>query len=132
MRRWFAKEWREKAGLSQDQVAVAMSDIMKTGIYRADISNWERENSERRWNEDTLYAYATALNVEPWWLVGIDPTNPGNDLEILDAVRRVPTPKRVALLQVLAAFALDHDDIKPVNVEPPAAAQTPSTAKGKP
>lgn len=103
------REWREKRGLTQEQMAQAITAFKMLG---ADISNYERATSKRRWNEDHLYEFARVLKVEPWWLLGADPTDPSGLLPFVTAYQAIPPARRAAALRVLEAFA--ENDEKPV------------------
>ncbi len=99
--KWFLRQWREARGLSQADVAE------RIGCDRTDVSKWERAGhpAGRRWNVDILNRMAAALEVEPWWLIRVDPSDPDNDLELLETLRRVPKESRAAAMRMLQALA---------------------------
>jgi transcriptional regulator with XRE-family HTH domain len=98
-RRWFLREWRLQRGLTQEELAERTGSTM----IKADVSRLE--TGRRRWNVDQLWILAKALDVEPWWLVAIDPSDSHSDLAMIEAIRSVPNAKRADALRVLKALS---------------------------
>lgn len=94
--RYYFKEWRKKAGLTQEQLAE------RVGMTASSIS--QLEHGKQGFTDTTLEAMAWALNCEPADLLGRNPLKEGQVVDILallrdrdpDLVRRVieALPKR--------------------------------------
>jgi transcriptional regulator with XRE-family HTH domain len=69
-RRNFLKDWREKRGLTQDQLA----ERLDTG--KDQVSRWE--NRKRGMSAEVLEALADALNIQPYDIFR-DPKRPSAD-----------------------------------------------------
>lgn len=96
----FLKELREKAGLTQQQLADRISEISGTKTIKGTISRWENPkpgNKEHRSPpDDALAALAEALNVEKdrlFW----DPARPSID----DLLRTVPEARQREIVEVV-------------------------------
>lgn len=77
-------------------------------MHKADVSRLER--FDLRWNETHLAKFSAALGVERWWLIAVNPLDPGSDLELLDAIRRVPSDKRADVSRMVGAVAEPPQD----------------------
>lgn len=66
------KRLRTQAVLSQDELGE------QAGVTKATISRLENNKLERTPNRATIRRLASALGVDPWWLLtGEDPGKPG-------------------------------------------------------
>ncbi|MDX2233620.1 MAG: helix-turn-helix transcriptional regulator [Hyphomonadaceae bacterium] len=117
---WFLREWRLQRGWTQERLAVAL------GVHKGDVSKLER--GQQRWNATHLAAISAALDVEPWWLVQVDPTDPANNLEALEALRQVPAHKMQDAVAVLRALGERHEPV--YEATPPS--QAPRARRRKP
>lgn len=87
--RYYFKEWRKKAGLTQEQLAD------RIGVTASSIS--QLENGKQGFTDSTLEALAVALNCTPSDLLGRNPLKEGVVVDIMallkdrdpDLVRRV-------------------------------------------
>lgn len=115
-RGWYLRQWREFRGLSQEGLAELY------GCYKADVSKWERSGlpNGRRWNSDVLARMAGLLDVESWWLVHVDPFDPDNDLDLLQALRRLPKSKRHDAMRIINALAEPSNENDTAPAEPAA------------
>lgn len=94
--RYYFKEWRKHAGLTQEQLAD------RVGVTASSIS--QLENGKQGFTDTTLEAIAWAVNCEPSDLLGRNPLKEGLVVDIMnlikdrdpDLVRRVieALPKR--------------------------------------
>lgn len=109
---WFLREWRLKRGLTLEELA----ERTNTNMSRSDVSKLEL--GKRRWNEDQLWEFAHALDVEAWWIVSVNPNDPNSDLEVLESLRRVPAGKRGDAVRILGALQEEPDGS--FDPEPPA------------
>ncbi|MDX6770222.1 MAG: helix-turn-helix transcriptional regulator [Elusimicrobiota bacterium] len=108
---WFLREWRLQRGWTQERLAEAL------GVHKGDVSKLER--GQQRWNATHLQLISTALDLEPWWLVQVDPTDPANNLEALEALRHVPAHKMSDAVAVLRALGERRE--REYQEEPPTA-----------
>lgn len=99
-RRFYLREWRETRGLTQQQLADRI-EVSAVQISRL-------ETGARRYNEDVLAALAFALSIEPWQLLGDDPTK--QDAEIVDLWSRIRPDSKDAALRMLRGLADDGNE----------------------
>lgn len=86
----FFKEWREKAGLTQDQ-AMGRLEWSQSKISRL-------ENGETPYNEDDLAAAAFAYNCEPSDLITVNPLVEREVVDLVGMIRRAnPEMQRKAI-----------------------------------
>jgi transcriptional regulator with XRE-family HTH domain len=91
--RIFLREWRQRRGLSQDDLAARL-DTSKSVISQL-------ETGKRRWNQDHLGELAFALGCDPADLLRPDP----QPLEQLRLVwESIPTDQQAHALDVLRTF----------------------------
>lgn len=89
--RWFLREWREKVGLTQEQLAERLE------TNKGQIS--KLENSRQRVNDDWLNGYAVALDIEPGDLLR-DPERPTID-DLLKGVSEAERDQAISVLRAL-------------------------------
>jgi transcriptional regulator with XRE-family HTH domain len=85
-RRHFIKEWREKRGLSQEQLAE------RVGKSRGLIG--QLETYRINYTAETLEAIAYALQCEPWDLLNVDPSKEGQVIDVMDLLRKATPEQR--------------------------------------
>lgn len=90
-RRNFLAKWREKRGLTQEQLAD------RIGTYKGQVSNWE--NARRHMSAQVQAALAEALDIEPGDLWR-DPDRPSAD-ELLRGVAPDVHEKAIEMIRVL-------------------------------
>lgn len=110
---WHLRAWRNHRGLTQEALANAC------GMHKGDVSSFE--TGRRQWSERHLANFAAALNVEPWWLVDVDPMDEANDLELLELIRRLPKDRKDDAKRILAAL---------INTPQPSDAPPPKRRRG--
>lgn len=92
--RLYLKEWREKAGLTQEQLADRIDTTKGT------ISRWENDKAKskehRAPSDDALTALAEALDIEKQDLFR-DPERPSIDA----LLRMVPDSKQLEIIEVV-------------------------------
>lgn len=86
--RYYFKEWRKKAGYTQEKLA----DMI--GVTPSSIS--QLESGKQGFTDSTLEALAWALSCEPADLLGKDPTKQG---EVIDLMRVLKEKGLDTLLQ---------------------------------
>lgn len=110
---WYLREWRTYLGFTQERLATL------AGMHKGDVSRLER--FDPRWNETHLAKFSIALGIRRWWLIEVNPFDPGNDLALLDAVKRVPRSKLHDLRRIINALAeSDQNDSRPDVIPEPA------------
>lgn len=77
--RYYFKEWRKKAGLTQEQLAE------RVGVTASSIS--QLENGKQGFTDTTLEALAWALNCDPADLLGRNPLKDGIVVDIMELLR---------------------------------------------
>lgn len=77
--RYYFKEWRKRAGLTQEQLAD------RIGVTPSSIS--QLENGKQGFTDTTLEALAFALNCTPSDLLGRNPFKEGQVIDILELLR---------------------------------------------
>jgi len=93
---WKLREWRRYLGKTQEWLAA------ETGMHKGDVSALETGAS--RWNETHLTKFAGALNIPRWWITDIDPNDPANEIQLLEAMKLVPAERRDDLIRVVRAL----------------------------
>ena len=97
---WYLREWRKKRGYNQEKFAELV------GTSAGYISDLER--GERRFNQDTLEAFATALNIRPGDLINVNPLKEENPIySIWETVKPVDRPRVLRLLEDFAKTGTD-------------------------
>lgn len=88
--RWFLQEWREKAGLTQAQLAERMDT--SPGMIS------DHENGTRRFNEDWMARWAAALNIQPIDLLrnpeDVDTVRAAQDSALMGLLAQIPAEKQ--------------------------------------
>lgn len=104
--RWYLQQWRERAGLTQAQLA----EMMNTSAGM--IS--DHESGERRFNADWMARWAAALNVKPIDLLrhpdAVDPGMSEQDAQAYDLLVKLPESKREEALRFLRYLASQTED----------------------
>lgn len=98
--RHYLKEWRKKAGKTQQQLA----DLLDT--EKGQISNWE--NSRRSMTMEVQAALAYALGIEPHQLF-LDPDMPSAD----ELLRSATPEKRQEVIRVISVMLGTGTDGRP-------------------
>lgn len=80
--RHYVAQWREKRGLTQDQVAE------RVDRSRGLIS--QIESGETALTEEMMYALAEAFQIAPWDILRVNPLVDGIVVDITDALRGKP------------------------------------------
>lgn len=97
-------EWRMKRGLTQGTLAQLV------GCAAPTIS--QIENGSRETTVKLLRAIAYVLEVEPGWLLSLDPTNDADPWYVFEILKDLPPDKRERAKQVLELL-LDHEPTQP-------------------
>jgi transcriptional regulator with XRE-family HTH domain len=91
--RWFLREWRTHRGYTLERLAEMVG--MSVG-YLSDL-----EKGKRRWNQDHLEAFATALQCEPADLIIRDPSDPDGIWSIWDQLKPAERQQVVEIAKTL-------------------------------
>lgn len=92
----YIQQWRDRAGLTQEQVATRVEDILGTSFTAATLSRIE--NAKSPYNQRQLEAIAEALGREPWELLNRDPEKEGEVVDITDLLRDARPELRTEIL----------------------------------
>jgi transcriptional regulator with XRE-family HTH domain len=101
-RSFYLKQWREKRGLTQGQLAKL------AGISESHVANLER--GVKRYNEGNLQSLASALGIKVWELVGRDP---GEDDVSLDLIFRDASPRLKRQAERVLRSLVQEDESTP-------------------
>lgn len=89
-RRQYFREWREKRGLTQEQLAE------RIGKSRGLVA--QLESNRTNYTGDTLEALAVALRCEPWDLLNVNPSKEREVVDITDLLREATPEQRAEAL----------------------------------
>lgn len=94
----YLRAWRRLRGMTQQDLAEALTEAGLGSWYKGDISNFE--GGGRRWNADHLAAFAHVLHCEPADLLR-DPQSGA----LLDIARDVPPSRQADAARILRALS---------------------------
>lgn len=104
--RWYLQPWREKAGLTQAQLAERMHT--SAGMIS------EHEAGTRRFNDDWMARWAAALRIKPIDLLrhpdDVDPERDAQDHQMVDLLDKLTTEKKEEALRFLRFLASQTAD----------------------
>jgi len=104
--RWYLQQWREKAGLTQAQLAERMHT--SAGMIS------EHEAGTRRFNDDWMARWAAALSIRPIDLLrspyDVDPVRDAQDHMVSDLLEKLTAEKKEEALSFLRFLASQTAD----------------------
>lgn len=95
-RRWYAREWREKRGISQEELAE------RIGTSKGYVS--DLESGKRRYNRDHVEAIVSALGLSSLAELFTDPGEDDLEAKLRAEFRAASGPQRERILAVVRAM----------------------------
>jgi transcriptional regulator with XRE-family HTH domain len=100
----FIKEWRQHRKLSLRKLAQRME--VSPGEEMLSHASIQRiENGLQPYTQETLHAFAHALNCEPWMLLEVNPLVDGEVVDLMSKLRKLQGDQREQAMKVLRALA---------------------------